>query len=134
MSWKLQEEIKRRQKDILLLAFLLAAGVALASLIYIGQEEGTMVEVRVAGEVLHRYPLDRDLDKVIMGRSGGTNHLRIEAGEAWLEDASCPDGLCVHMGKISRVGQSIICLPNQVVIEVTSGGSQKDPGVDASVG
>jgi hypothetical protein len=35
-----------------------------------------------------------------------------------VEEASCPDGLCKSMGRISMSGQSIICLPNKVVIEI----------------
>ena len=46
------------------------------------------------------------------------NRLRIQNGQAKMEWADCPDQLCVHQKAISRTGESIICLPNQVVVSV----------------
>ena len=53
----------------------------------------------------------------------------IRDGGARIEEASCPDRLCVGMGVIRRAGQSIICLPNQVVVEIV--GSSGLPETDA---
>jgi len=35
-------------------------------------------------------------------------------------DSACPDKLCVRSGWISRPKESIVCLPNRVVIEIKS--------------
>jgi hypothetical protein len=43
-------------------------------------------------------------------------------------DADCPDKLCEKQGKISKNGQSIICLPNKIVIKINS---DTDTDVDA---
>jgi len=56
----------------------------------------------------------------------------IEGGEAYLKEADCPDGLCVGMGKISRSGQSIICLPHKVVVDIVGG--DEEPAVDVTAG
>jgi hypothetical protein len=71
----------------------------------------------------------------INGVNGGTNLLIIQDGEAWVEEASCPDGLCKNMGKISQVGQSVICLPNKVVVEILDkeGEVSGTPDVDVIV-
>ena len=37
-----------------------------------------------------------------------------------MQDASCPDQLCVDQNEISYDKESIICLPNKVVVTVTS--------------
>ena len=50
--------------------------------------------------------------------NGGTNILHIEGGKAWLDDANCPDKLCVNQGKISNNGETITCLPNKLTITV----------------
>ena len=42
----------------------------------------------------------------------------IRDGKASITQASCPDLLCVHQGAVSRQGESIICLPNEVVVEI----------------
>lgn len=42
----------------------------------------------------------------------------IKNGEVWATDADCPDKTCERTGKISRPGQSIVCLPNGVVVSI----------------
>ena len=42
----------------------------------------------------------------------------IENGIAYVTDADCPDQLCVHQKAASKNHESIICLPNKVVVEV----------------
>ena len=50
--------------------------------------------------------------------NGGTNILTIKNGKAKMTDADCPDQLCVHQKAASKNHESIICLPNKVVVEV----------------
>lgn len=35
-----------------------------------------------------------------------------------IEDADCPDKICLKQGFINKPGQSIICLPHKLVIEI----------------
>ena len=39
-------------------------------------------------------------------------------GKVWVTDASCPDKICEHYGKISGDGEVIVCLPNRLIIQV----------------
>ena len=64
------------------------------------------------------YPLNKD---GVFSLNGGTNTLVIENGEAWVSEANCPDKVCMGMGKISKNGEFIACLPNQVIIVVEGG-------------
>ena len=46
-----------------------------------------------------------------------------------VSSSDCPTQDCVHTGTITRAGQSIVCLPEQVVVQLTGGGgggSQSD--------
>ena len=59
----------------------------------------------------------------------------IEDGSVRMEWADCPDQLCVQHRGISRDGESIICLPNQIVISVESAGETAEgTGLDGVVG
>ena len=83
------------------------------------RETGTdaVVTVRTAdGDEV--YPLNKD---GVFSLNGGTNTLVIENGEAWVSEANCPDKVCMGMGKISKNGEFIACLPNQVIIVVEGG-------------
>lgn len=113
--------IKKHIRDILLICSLLAIGGIIALILLLTRKAGALVEVRVDGRVVASYPLDRDAEYDIAGVDGGTNHLVIRNGEAWVESASCPDGLCVRMGHIRHEGASVICLPNKVVIAIVGG-------------
>lgn len=126
------ESFKLRKADLLLLAAALVFGAVLAAVLLLRSPGGT-VQVRVAGAVTAGYPLDVDASYTITGVNGGTNLLVIEDGAARIEEASCPDGVCVHTGRIRRNGQSIVCLPNQVVVEIVSE-TENSSGVDMTAG
>ena len=126
------ESFKLRKADLLLLAAALVFGAVLAAVLLLRSPGGT-VQVRVAGAVTAGYPLDVDASYTITGANGGTNLLVIEDGAARIEEASCPDGVCVHTGRIRRNGQSIVCLPNQAVVEIVSD-TENRSGVDMTAG
>lgn len=67
------------------------------------------------------YPLNKDIQIELVGADGGRNRLMIRSGQAWIEEADCPDGLCVRQGKIEKSGQSIICLPHRLVVTIEGG-------------
>lgn len=109
----------QKKRDLLLLAVLLAA----AALLFAGREFFTgrpavMVSVSVDGTEIMTLDLNRNDDIVIESGNGQTNHLIIEDGKAFLTEASCPDKLCVRQGAISETGQSIVCLPNRVIVTI----------------
>lgn len=48
----------------------------------------------------------------------GPTTIQIEDKRVWVEKASCPQKTCARQGKISRIGESIVCLPNKIVITI----------------
>lgn len=120
--------------DIILIIGLLVITMVIAMAVRFTQKTGKTVVVSVDGVVKYTFPLDEDLEFEIEGYEGGTNYLVIKDGEAYLTEASCHDLLCVHMGKISSQGQSIICLPNRVVVEIRDDNESDPKEFDAIVG
>lgn len=47
-------------------------------------------------------------------------------------ESNCPTQDCVHTGNISRAGQSIVCLPARIIIQLEGGSTDSD--VDIVVG
>lgn len=114
-----EQKSGQKKRDLLLLAVLLAA----AALLFAGREffagrPAIMVSVSVDGTEIMTLDLNRNDDIVIESGNGQTNHLIIEDGKAFLTEASCPDKLCVRQGAISETGQSIVCLPNRVIVTI----------------
>ena len=116
--------MKKRKNDIMLVAVIGFIALLLWLIIYITRSEGAFVRVTVDGGEYGTYPLDADAEIFIRG-DGAYNILVIKDGEAAVLDASCPDKLCMHQGKIRYDGQSIICLPNKVVVEIVGGGQSE---------
>ena len=115
------EKIRNKKIDFIIIVCAIAMGFVMLAIVLLTQKEGDMVTVEVSGESVASFPLSEELTYVINGKNGGTNTLIIRKGYAWIEEASCPDGLCRNMGKIRNSSQSIVCLPNQVVIRITGG-------------
>ena len=111
-----------RKNDLWLIAAFLA--VAAAGFLAAGRgSAGNAVRVTVDGTEYGTYALAEDQTIEI----GGTNVLVIRDGRADMTEARCPDHTCVRMPAISRVGETIICLPNHIVVEVTG---DEDPAID----
>lgn len=107
--------------DIVLIVLLLLIGLSVFLCIEIFREPGAVVRVYVDGEAVAEYPLSSDGEYSL---NGGSNILVIEGGEAYVRYATCPDGLCIGQGKISRTGEQIVCLPNRVMVEVFGAGEE----------
>ncbi len=71
---------------------------------------------RLVGE----YTLTDDYktEFVVESESGGSNKIHIEDGYVWIEEATCPDKICLHQGKISNDGEVIVCLPNRLMVQI----------------
>lgn len=123
----------RYKNDIILISILLAAGLAAIMILLISKPVGTTVSVRVDGKEIASFSLSENRELFIPGK-GGSNHLIIKGGYAYIDDASCPDGLCIGMGKINRAGQSIICLPNKVVVSIETRGHDEKKTIDFITG
>ena len=106
---------RKYRYDLILIVSLLLVSFVCVGLMLFFRREGKSVRVEIDGAVSAIYSLDRD-GKYIL--NGGTNILVIENGAAYIEDARCPDKTCEKKGKISYVGQSVVCLPNRVSVTV----------------
>lgn len=81
------------------------------------KQAGDYVVVSVNGEEVARYPLDKDFETDIITQDG-VNTLTVKEGKAYVSYASCPDLICVGHRAVSNVGETIVCLPNKVVISI----------------
>ena len=122
---------RSRRNDIILIVCVLA--VAVAGLIYLNffRSPGNMVTVTVDGEYYGSYSLDDEICEDIYTGENKENYNRlvISGGNAYMEKASCPDGICVDHRSVFRDGESIVCLPNRVVITVTSDKDNNNPDI-----
>lgn len=107
---------KQRRGDLLLLLGIFVLVAVLALGYGLTRREGTYVAVLQQGTELARYSLAQDRQIPI----GESNLLVIEDGKARMLRANCPDQICVEHRPVSKVGQTIVCLPNQIVVKVVA--------------
>lgn len=109
------------KKDIWLLFGLLSLILILWLVLISRRESGSYVTITIDGELYGRYSLDTEQEIPIVIDNVTTNLLLIQNKTADMTEANCPDKLCVHQPAISRSMESIVCLPNRVVVTVESG-------------
>lgn len=113
--------MQKQKKDLLLIAIVLviAAGGFLVNYM-VHRKPAAFVEVSVDSSVTATFDLSKNVDTVIEGYNGGTNRLVIEDGVVWISEASCPDKVCIHQGRITMNGELIVCLPNRMIAKIVA--------------
>ncbi len=121
------------RNDIILVTVILI--IAVAGLLFINatKVQGNRVVVKIDGVETESYSLSENAEFEI--RTGKNNEninvVVIENGKVRVTDADCPDGICKDYRPISYVGQTIVCLPHKVVIEIV--GDNTDMELDIGV-
>ncbi len=127
---KMQITKKHRNDIILIVVVLIAAAVGLVYLNFL-RATGDTVTVTVDAVEYGVYSLSENrIEDIYTGEDAQQhNRLVIRDGKAWMETASCPDGICVAHKPIFRDGESIICLPNRVVVTVNLADQDDAPDI-----
>ena len=113
--------MKNKKKDLILALIILAVAACGFFINYMTHKKpAAWVEVSVDSEVVATFDLSKDVDTVIEGYGGGTNHLIIKDGVMWISEASCPDKVCIHQGRISMNGELVVCLPNRMIAKIVA--------------
>ena len=119
------------RNDSILIAVLLLVAAIGCIYMFVFRNSGNTVTVTVDGKLYAEYALTENMTKdLYTGKNGEhCNRLVIRDGKAFMETATCPDGICVAHRPIFRDGESIVCLPNRVVVTVTTVHETETPDV-----
>lgn len=120
---------KINRYDIALITIIVAVNIAI---LFWGSRKAVHADEKVAyvyshNELVGEYVLSDDYktEFTIGDEKSGYNEIHIENGQVWIHEASCPDQICLSQGKISRDGEIIVCLPNQLMVKI-EGGEEDD--------
>jgi len=80
------------------------------------------------GQVYLKTPLYDTAPKTtyFVKSSEGYLYVEVNKGKVRVIDSTCKDKLCIKQGEISKVGETIICLPNRISISIVGGNSNVD--------
>ncbi len=110
-----------KKNDIILIASIVVILLLVLGGLFLFRKEGAEVVVWIDGEEYARYELLKDREVELPGALG-TSRLMIQDGYAWIEEAACPDQICVRTGKIRyNTDMPIVCLPGKIVVNIQGG-------------
>lgn len=119
------EFIRTHKNDILLISALLLLALILWAFTFLLRTGGGEAVVTADGVEAARLPLSRNA-VLTVGEGEHTNTVVVENGEVYVSEASCPDRVCIRQGRVRYDGQTIVCLPNRLVVTVVGGGGGPD--------
>lgn len=102
-----------KKADKIVLASVLLFSVIVALFMFVFKNNGKSVVIKQQNRVVCSLPLNKETVYELEH-----NTVVIKNGKAFVKSADCPDQICVKHKKISKSGESIVCLPNRVIIEV----------------
>ena len=107
-----------KKADIALFVLLILIGLGLSWWSLASGTQGQKVVVTVDGKLYGTYSLVENQTVEIRQR-GRLNKITIKDETVQMSYSDCRNQVCD--GKISRTNQSIVCLPNKVMVEITGG-------------
>lgn len=118
--------MNEKRNDRLLFVCVIAIAIVLMLVRNVFQKSGTSITVSVDGQVYGTYSL---FEERMIALGEGKNQIVIKDGYVYMEYAECPDKLCIKQGAIQNQGESIICLPNKVIVTVNGSEKQEYDGI-----
>ncbi len=102
-----------KKGDYIIIAAVAAVFVLSLTLLVSFSIKGDRVVIKQNNEVIYNQSID--VNETV---DTGTNTVIIKDGVVYIENATCKNQVCVNTGKISKKGESIVCLPNKVIVEI----------------
>ena len=123
-------ELKFNRYDAVVAVIVALLAIAAALWFYLPktQTDNLTVVISVGGEESRHVKL-KDFTDTALSHNGYTLTVAADGDSVWVSDSDCPTQDCVHTGHIRRAGQSIVCLPAQVVIHLEGAASADAPDV-----
>ncbi|MBR3692738.1 MAG: NusG domain II-containing protein [Clostridia bacterium] len=115
-----------KKADFILVLCALAVGLLL---LLLPKSSGERLTVLCDGEFFAEYPLSRDCVVELAG-----NAFEIRDGEVFMCRADCPGGDCLKSRPVSRAGESIVCLPNRLILRIDGKDNDAPDAVTGGVG
>ena len=115
-----------KKGDFILICLMLCIAFLGFGVTFFGEKnQGGTLTVTIDGKVYGIYDMSVD-QKIIMDETTGYNGFEIKDGVVTMVEADCPDQYCVKHTPISKEGETIVCLPHKVVLEITDSEEQRE--------
>lgn len=118
--------------SLLVISILMAFTISNKNIEKISNNTSKLLRVEKNSKLLYELPLDEDRE-IVLQDNNKYNKIIIKDGKVYMKEANCRDQICVHMHHIKEMGETIICLPNQVFLEIIDPNSDTNNDIDKVV-
>lgn len=116
----------------LFLCLLLTAGILFSVFALWPRRAAAGLEIWQNGSLVGTYPLSEDRVICLKDPEGGYNRIEIRDSTVSMEEADCPDLICVRHAPIERTGETIVCLPHKLILRIVGTAEDACTDLDAS--
>lgn len=102
-----------KKGDIAIILSIVLLSIISAVFIFTGGKGGEKVIISKNNETVFEGKLNEN--KTVDLES---NVIEIKNDKVWVKEADCNNQICVNHKAISKKGESIVCLPNKVLVEI----------------
>lgn len=106
-----------KKGDIILSVGIIVLAVILFFGFFLFKTEGKQVVITVDGEVFGTYSISTDRE-IEVKTERGVNIVSIYDGKVSVTAADCPDKYCVNHVAVNETGETVVCLPHRMIVEV----------------
>lgn len=125
--WAQIQTLQMKPLDFILILLLMMASFTPFLLLNRHQGSSALAQLRVNSQVVKTFDLRQDQTYTYKSQDGDINEIEVKGGKIAIVFANCGDQICVRKGFIDKTGQTIVCLPHRLVIEVLNS-DKKDDG------
>lgn len=96
---------------------------SIASILWIAQNRNQQLCQPRKAFLYHNNKVLKEIDlgkNTVFGILNGKMRVEVKEGRLRIANSDCPQHICRHMGWIQYSGQTIVCVPNHVLIEIKS--------------
>lgn len=102
-----------KKGDIITLVCIITVSIILIVSMFVFAKDGKTAVIKQDNTVCGEYSLQANNEIVLE-----QNTVTIKDGKVFISYADCPDKVCFKHSPISKRGETIICLPNKVIVEI----------------
>lgn len=112
--------------DIIIVIFIIVAALLLELAFVLPSKADGVAVISKDNEILKEINLSQseNITFALDNIKGYT--FEVKNKKIRIANATCPDKICINMGYISKTGQTIVCIPAHLMIEIKSNTKEYD--------
>ena len=102
-----------KKGDFIIIGSVVSAFVLSVVMLLSFSKQGSQVVIKQNNQVIYKKSISQN--QMV---DTGTNKVIIQDGVVYMEHSNCKNQICKKTGQISKKGETIVCLPNKVIVEI----------------